>query len=265
MKIKHRRRQRNQVHRLEVLPITLYHQKVSSKLFASLPEEDRYCLLLAGHIHDELNWLQRMAYIATRQQNYGSSVERGGKMMQTTMLVRLLLGKLWEFHECFSPKNSLLRAFVIRYYMPEQKGAGSNKVNEILSAFETERWLRTVRNKHFLHYPKFGDIREALNDSNMEWHFESFHGKNSVNTFYPTSDVLANYSWFKRVNLDEPTLGFEDAIDALIQLTQLTLNGLEVAIAHFIDVHLVHFGDSKQITLSGPRLSSLKLPYFVAV
>lgn len=263
--MKHRRKQWYQNRNSDVRPIKLYHQKVSSALFAALLEEDRYCLLLAGHIHDELNWLQRMAFISTRQQNLGSSVERGGKMMQTTMLVRLLLGKLWEFNEVFSPQNAHLRAFVVKYYKPEEKDAGSNKVREILAAFESQEWLRSARNKHFLHYPKFGDIKDALNDANMEWHFESFHGKNSVNTFYPTADVLANYSWFRRVNVEKPTSGFEDAVDALIGLTRLTLDALEVSIAHFIDVNLVQFRDSKEITLSGPPLRSLRLPYLVAI
>ena len=230
----------------------------------ALTEVDRYCLLVLGHIHDELSWLQRLAFLATRGHQFTDEVERQGGMMQATMLARLLFGKLFEFQILLSPKESPIRQFISEFYQPTEPQAGTTLVEEILMQFENEAWIRVGRNKHFMHYPKLNDVRETLSDPTIEWHLEVFHGEVSSNTFYPTSDVLANYAWFRLVNPDEPMKGLEEALDMLTSITRLTLKALEQSIGYFIDGRLMSLSKNERVRLNVPSIHDQRLRYFLA-
>lgn len=187
--------------------ITLYLQRIPREKFDALSEADRYCLLLLGHIHDEISWLQRMAFAASHRNRRGTDLEKSADLMPTTFLARLLLGKLFEFKKVMAADGSPIRNFISDFWRPGDQAAGSAQVEKILALFREEKWIRIARNKHFLHYPELGDVSETLQDKNIEWHVEIAHGKKSSNTFYPASDVFANYAWFARVNEKEPMAG----------------------------------------------------------
>jgi hypothetical protein len=97
MKQRQRRKQQKSKRSFRSRPITLYYQRISPESCKALTEEHRYCSLVLGHIHDELSWLQRMAFLATRTHQFRNEAERQGVMMQAKMLARLLFGKLFEF------------------------------------------------------------------------------------------------------------------------------------------------------------------------
>lgn len=264
MKQRHRRKLRSSKRSIGNQPITLYRQRIPPSRFKALTEEHQYCLLVLGHIHDELSWLQRMAVLTSRPHQFKNEVERQGGVMQVTMLARLLFGKLFEFQVLLSPQQSPIRRFISEFYRPSEPAASAARVDKILAQFETESWIRVGRNKHFMHYPSLNDVRETLNDPKIEWLLEVFHGKLSSNTFYPTSDVLANYAWFRLVNPDEPMKGLDEALSMLRSITSTTLQTLEQSIGYFIDVRLMPLSENERVRLNVPSIHDQRLPYFVA-
>lgn len=245
--------------------ITLYYQKIAAEKFVALPVETRYCLLVMGHIHDELNWIQRMAFLATREFNFRQQVLRSGQMMQCLMLARLFFGKLLEFSTLLTPQNSPLRTFIAENFRPKDIEAGKSQVNELLGLFEAEKWVRLGRNKHFMHYPTLNDVRATLDDAQIQWDLEIYHGKRSNNTLYPTSDVMANYAWLRLANPEAPMDGLGDALDVLRSMSALSLSTLEQSIGYFVDRNLMPLSENEPIKLNVPNYKDRGLSYFLSL
>ncbi len=243
--------------------ITLFHQIVPKANFDALSDDDKYCFLLLGHIHDEISWLQRMAYAAAKDGPSGNHVEDSAQMMQTTFLARLFLGKIFEFNVVLE-KNNLLKEFLSTHYDPENPAVGKAKVEEIITNFEQNSWIRTARNKHFLHYPSRSDANEILTSPDIAWEVEIYHGKHSSNTFYPTSDVMANLAWFRLVEPNNPIAGLGIALERLQVIARASLDALEVSIGHFINERLVELSNNRQISIKAPEtFADFKLHYFL--
>lgn len=245
--------------------ITLYYQKIPAAKFMALSTELRYCLLVMGHIHDELNWIQRMAFLTTRQPKFRREVQRQGQMMQSLALARLFLAKLLEFWNLLEPAGSPLRAFIADNFHPDHADEGVRRLDELSEHFKAEGWLGTVRNKHFMHYPRLESVRETLEDTQIQWGLEIYHGTRTSNTLYPTSDVLANYAWFRRVNPNSPMDGLGEALDSLTALSRLTLSTLEESIGHFVDRNLMPLNENERIKLNVPSSRGKTLDYFLAL
>lgn len=247
--------------------ITLYYQKIPQERFNALNDDEKYSFLVLGHVHDEISWLQRMAYAASRY-SYSSSpkksdLETSAQTMQATFLTRLLFGKLREF-EVLLDDSTILKDFIKQYFNPEDRSCGEMQIKAIAEAFEKNSWIRTARNKHFLHYPRRNDIEEILNGGIVNWEVKVFHGKKSANTFYPTSDAMANLAWFRLVCPDDPMKGLDIALSELGNIAQLSLKALEISIGHFINEKLMQFSDNQEVSLTvSETIDSLRLPYFV--
>lgn len=243
--------------------ITIYLQRIPREKFDALSETERYCLLLLGHVHDEISWLQRMAFAASRRDGRGTDLERSATMMPAMFLARLLLGKLFEFKKVLEVENSPIPSFIADYWRPSDKAAGSAQIEAILAMYKKEKWIRIARNKHFLHYPELGDVLTTLQDPGIHWDVEIAHGKKSSNTFYPASDVFANYAWLRRVNNKEPMKGLGEALAVLKVAADLTLQTLEQSIGYFVDQRLIKLADNDAIKIQAPSIYDLKLDYFV--
>lgn len=246
--------------------ITLYRQRIPKEKFDSLSEVDRYCFLLLGHVHDEISWLQRMALIASQSGLSDDAAQQSGDMMQMTFLARLLLGKLFEFKRVLSTDSSPLPQFIASSFDPEDEKVGRSRVDEILAYYRKEKWIRVARNKHFLHYPDFTDVIDTIKDPEIDWQVDIYHGKKSANTLFPTSDVMANYAWFRLANPKSPMEGFTEALDTIRELAKLTLGTLEYTLANFVDRRLLDLSDNEEIKLTvRDNLKDLRLSYFICV
>jgi len=245
--------------------ITLHYQKIPTDQFTALPIEQQYCLLVLGHVHDELNWIQRMAFLATRPVRYRREVFRQGQMMQSLMLARLFFAKLLEFSNLIESQNSPVKLFITENYRPGKIDEGKQRVNELLDQFNAEKWIRLARNKHFMHYPSLNDVKATLEDPQIRWDLEIYHGTRSNNTFYPTSDVLANYAWFRLVNPGAPMEGLGDALDLLSAISRLTLSTLEESIGYYVDRNLMPLEQNERIKLNVPSGKGKSLDYFLSL
>lgn len=243
--------------------ITLFQQKIPSEKFKALTTEEKYCFLTLGHIHDEISWLQRMSFISSKSADInGNEIKSTGNLMQAIFLARLLLAKLFEFN-ILMENQSLVPDFIKTYFNPKVANEGSERLKTILELFASEGWIRAARNKHFLHYPKINDVKETIENPDMEWEVEIIHGKKSSNTFYPTSDVMANYAWFKLANPENPMQGFDEALTTIRKLALLTTDTLEKSLGYFTDQKLQKLSDNKKINLLAESIYDSRLNYFL--
>jgi hypothetical protein len=243
--------------------ITLFHQKISSYKFDELTTEEKYCFLTLGHIHNEISWLQRMSYISSKSDDINSNqIKSTGNLMQAIFLAKLLLAKLFEFN-ILMESQTLIPEFIKTYFNPKNS-EGTEKLEAIVKLFSSEEWIRAARNKHFLHYPKLNDVRGTIESPDIVWDLEVIHGKNSSNTFYPTSDVMANYAWYALANPRNPMQGFSEALTTIRELALLTLNTLEQSLGYFTDSKLQDLSDHKKINLFAESIHDSRLNYFLS-
>lgn len=200
-----------------------------------------------GHIQDELSWLQRMTYIASRSEPGSNREKNSASMMQVLLTSRLFLGKLHEFYVVFRDVP-VLRLFVEAHYSTIP-GASTQKVAEIEAAFNSHVWLRTARNQSFLHYPTLGQATPTLEDPNVVWDLEILHGHKTANTLYPTADVFANMHWFKIANPKDGMGGLALALDAAKGLALLVMQTLEQTIGNFVHHNLQDLSSHQVIQL----------------
>jgi hypothetical protein len=106
-----------------------------------------------------------MASIASRAPHKGSDLKGSANMMQTTFLVRLMIGKLHEFNNILGDP---IRGFITRYFDPQSEAVEQATVEQIREVHSIEKWISTARNKHFLHYPKFNDVGDTLLGAEIE-------------------------------------------------------------------------------------------------
>jgi len=244
--------------------ITLFRQDIPVAKFTALSIQDRYCLLLMGHIHDELSWLQRMAYIASRSEPGSSREANSANMMQALLVSRLFLGKLHEFYVVFRDVPAL-RLFVEAHYSTTP-GAGAVKVADIEASFNSHVWLRTARNQSFLHYPTLGQATPTLEDPNVVWDLEIIHGRKTANTMYPTADVFANLHWFKIANPQDAMGGLAGALDAAKGLALLVMQTLEQTIGNFVHRNLQDLSSHEVIRLPvRDSIYDVRIDYFMNV
>jgi hypothetical protein len=150
------------------------------------------------------------------------------------------------------------------YFNPKDKSEGTAKIESILEHHKKKEWIRTARNKHFLHYPNQSDVDELLNDPQLEWDVTVVHGKKSSNTLYPASDVMANYAWFKLANTNKPMEGFDEALETILVLARETLNTLEQSIGFFIEERLINLSDNEEVTMHvSESIHDVRLSYFM--
>jgi hypothetical protein len=242
--------------------ITLFHQKIPSEKFKTLTTEEKYCFLTLGHIHDEISWLQRMSYISSKSSGINrNEIKNTGNLMQAIFLTRLLLAKLFEFN-ILMETQTLIPEFIKTYFNPNNS-EGTERLEAIVKSFSNEEWIRKARNKHFLHYPKINDVRETIENPDIVWDIEIIHGKKSSNTFYPSSDVMANYAWYALANPENPMKGFDEALGTIKELALLTLNTLEQSLGYFTDQKLQKLSDNKKINLLAESIYDSRLNYFL--
>jgi hypothetical protein len=249
----------------KALTVHFHHVSFTQEQFCRLSIEQRYCVLLLGHIQHEISWLQRTVYIASRSGRHESELERAGKVMQGGLLTRLLLGKLNEFRSTVE-STPIIRTFLEEWFNPEDVPSGRNRVADLLNAFESDPWLQRARNQHFLHYPTLGNVRATLEDPNFAWSFDMYAAHSTMNSIYATSDVLANMAWYRLVNQDAPIEGLDRAYDSMASLSGEVIKILEMCIGEFVDRNLGPILEGQKISLTvQSRIDDVRLPFFVAL
>ncbi|MNJ99103.1 hypothetical protein D3C87_168770 [compost metagenome] len=241
------------------------HVEVTQERFLELSVEMRYCVLLLSHIQHEISWLQRMMFIASRAPvNPDDEMEKNGTVMQASLVLRLLLGKLNEFRISVNDTPIIL-TFLQDWCDPDNPAAGAKKVTTLMELFESNHWLRSARNKHFLHYPTLNDVRNTLEDRDFEWRFDMYVANSSMNSLCPTADIMANLAWYKLVDSENAITGLDRAYDSMAKLSRDVIEVLESSLGYFIDRNVSRISEGKTVSMKARVcVNDIKLPFFMS-
>jgi hypothetical protein len=244
--------------------IRLHEQIVSGAVFAVVPDSDQYALLVLGHVFQEISWLQRMLYVARENIASESEIEKDGDAFQLLFLTRLMLGKLKEFDTLLEKEKKIV-TFLVANFDPESPARGTAAVEGIQAKFASNTWIRTGRNKHFLHYPIFNDVKTALGYIDSNWDYKVYHSELSTLTLYKTADAFANLAWFNLADSEDPFRGFNSALDALLFIAGDVLALIELALGHQLSGPLAREGDTKQVVMAVRPFSTQRFDFFCAL
>jgi hypothetical protein len=240
--------------------LKLLRQYAKNGELRKLKPEDLYCLELTGHIQNEISWLQRAAYISSKEKIGKDFHTVAGQVMQTGIILRILIGKVNEVQVVLE-KNKKVRAFLEQWYDVTNNGSGAALINEIEQAFEDNVWIRTGRNKHFLHYPSFNDVAEAMSTDGFQFELEIFHAEKMANTVYASADAFFNLAWFRLVDAD-PFAGFGAALDTVIGITKQLQELMHSATINFIRLNLAT-EESTHYTTAKYALDKFEFPFYL--
>jgi hypothetical protein len=247
------------------MSIGFHHVSFTQEQFSKLSIEQRYCVLLLGHIQHEISWLQRLMYITGRSGRNHTDLENAGQTMQGAIVLRLLLGKLNEFRTKVE-ETKIIRTFLQDWCDPDEPREGAERITRLLALFSSNPWLQSARNRHFLHYPTLGNVRDTLEDENMQWDFEMFAADSTMNSIYPTADVMANLAWCRLVNPEDSLQGLNQAYGSMTELSGEVIQILELAIGHFVDRNLGSVLAGNKISLEVQTdVQDIRLPFFMSV
>jgi hypothetical protein len=206
-----------------------------------------------------------MTFITTKDRDTSNHLESSGRMMQALLVSRLFIAKLYEFSVILRSQKDL-GDFLKRYFCIEDVSKGEEKFGKLMGLFASNSWIQTARNRHFLHYPTLSQVRQTLNDPMIQWEPEVAHGEKGINTFYPTSDVLANYSWFRLANDQEPMDGLKAALEAANEISALCLNLIELSVGNFIHETLISLESNTEMNIwASSALSDIELNFFIGM
>lgn len=257
MKPKQRRKARPIPYRAT---LKLQRHFASNEELRKLKPEDLYCLELAGHIHNELSWLQRATYISSQEKMDRNSPAVAGQVMQTGIILRVLIGKLNEVQVVLE-KNKTMRAFLEKWYDIDNKASGVQLLLELEQAFGSNGWIRTGRNKHFSHYPSFNDVAEAMASDGFQVELEIIHAEKMANTVHASADAFFNLAWFRVVDAD-PIAGFGAALETVIELTKRLQGLLHSVTDNFIRANLA-IEESSHHTTAKYALDKFEFPFYL--
>jgi len=241
--------------------IRVHEQVISGLVFAEVAPANQYALLLLGHVFHEISWLQRMLYIAQKNIDATSPIEKDGQALQLMFLVRLMLGKLIEFDTLLRDEGRI-DSFLTVNFSPESPAEGRTAIDSVRAQFASNDWIRKARNKHFSHYPVFNDVKAALSNVNENWDFRVYYGERSTHTLYATADAFANLAWLNLADSEDPSRGLQKGIDVLLSIAADALLMIERALENYLRGPLAREGDTKQIVLSVRPLSEQRFDFF---
>jgi len=205
-----------------------------------------------------------MLYVARENIAPASEIEKDGDVFQLLFLTRLMLGKLKEFDTLLEKEKKIV-AFLAANFDPDSPTRGAETVKGIQAQFASNDWIRTGRNKHFLHYPIFNDVKDAFGYIDSNWDYKVYHAELSSLTLYKTSDAFANLAWFNRADSQDPFRGFNRALDALLSIAGDVLALIELAVGHQLRGPLAREGDTKEIVMAVRSLSAQRFDFFCAL
>ncbi|MDQ7981907.1 hypothetical protein QYH69_32305 [Paraburkholderia sp. SARCC-3016] len=236
--------------------------------WAELDNETQFAILLLGHIFNEIVTLEKLL-VATHPHDQQTRIERSGSVSQSTLLQRILVGKLYEAKASLSSK--IINRFLKDKCFPHmQEGEGEALLKDFHRSIGACQWLPDARNKHSLHYPTMGVWEPLINGMRVQKEaFKFIMGSRDGDLLYETADNIANMSFFANAGGGDWKSGVDIAFTEIRAISKK----LHELITVSIDAFFTAYGSrklpaSKRLklkqaeTFSTPRLLTFKIPYF---
>lgn len=252
--------------------VEVYRCELTKEKLAAMPASERRVLLLLGHAANEINILNKLLLMSKPPVPFKGDCINKVSVGQCFMILRVLIGKLFEAHLLFG-KRFQGDGHIRVKYMPHLNDEAKKALEYLNDNFGTKSFLGLIRDNLSFHYYDKHDLIEkgfkyTSNDESLEFVFS----KTRANTFYAVSELVVCNAIIKIV--DKRENGAEPyhervsvALDKLMSITTETADNTlilfnqcihDIVERNFLDIQV-----RREIIEGAPPLSQIRIPFFV--
>ena len=173
--------------------------KITDKLLNSMSPEERSFVLLAGHIENEINSLNKVfTWCLSNNDSFDpTELESLANGMQGLFYARLLAGKLNEFWQVL--QSSYFGSQLSRSINPHLNDQSKKSLKYLKGYFGKKNIISTVRNNSAFHYsPEY--FENHWESALGEDHFEFVFGGTVGNNIAFASEIVANTAFLHEID-----------------------------------------------------------------
>lgn len=235
--------------------------------WSDLDSETQFAISLLGHIFNEVMTLQKLM-VASHPYDQQTKIERSGSVCQSTLLQRILVGKLFEAKARVNSRE-VHRFLTTKCFVHLKDGAGAALLKEFNQAISSCDWLSDARNQHSMHYPTLDlwrNVLDQMRDAKEAFNFVI--GSRDGDILYETSDQIANMSFFENSGNGSWKKGVDEAFEDVKGISRKLNNLITISLDAFFSSYGKSKPASKRLRIkkaksfSTPHLLSFKIPYF---
>ncbi|MCI5106350.1 MAG: hypothetical protein MRY76_06540 [Pseudomonadales bacterium] len=173
--------------------------KVTEQLLNTMTSEERSFFLLAGHIENEINSLNKVFTwcLSNSDLHETTEIEKLADGMQGLLYARLLAGKLNEFWQVL--QTSFFGSKLSKNIDPHLNDQSKKSLKYLKSYFGKKNIISNVRNNSAFHYsPEY--FEKHWQDALGEDHFEFVFGGTVGNNVAFASELVANIAFLHEID-----------------------------------------------------------------
>ncbi len=241
--------------------VEMYELHIPLAAVKQLPEGLRYSYYVIGHIFNEIVSLRKLVGFCIpkhEDKRPGRSAPEQGQLM---FFARITASKMWE--AILTLRKKEIQEALRTDIFPKMEN-GSARFHELNKAFNSASWLKPIRDGIGFHYPTFEKWKKHTTPD-AEWVDDIiFLGKQSGNTFYASSDALAQTWMFSQYGASTVQDAVVPLINQLIELLTEIIKFLEDVLNIFVrDILLQKRSKPKFVgKVIAPEHEQLSVPFW---
>lgn len=165
----------------------IHKVSIPKKYLLSLPEKERLFLVYVGTLLNEINILHKMIFLSNREKK--SDIETRAQNCQTSFLLAILTGKLWEAWILIT--NLYLKGTLSREYESHLPDEAKESLENLKKYFGSKgRWFKDIRDKIAFHYDlKTSALLDLIKNAKEEENFDMYLSEYQGNCLYFSSSA----------------------------------------------------------------------------
>jgi hypothetical protein len=192
------------------MDLPLSRLNLSSAKLWDLPDQERYVFALAGHVFNELMFLQKLMIAAVPDKG-AHTFSKDASVGSSMFTLRMVVSKAHEAMQELRKESN--RSIFLDRILSKRDGL-RDQWELVVRRYESLPWLGSIRNQggfHYLSHKQWSlHIDQALCQDGYV-----IVGKTYGTTYFHWNEVVASWPIMKKVNADNPFEGLGLAIDEL--------------------------------------------------
>lgn len=176
----------------------------------SLPDRERYVFALAGHIFNELMFLQKMM-LASVPSGDAHAFTKDASVGSAMFTLRIVISKV---HEAMTELGRAATREIFLASILSRKEGLIEKWNSAIQHYESLPWLPAIRNQGGFHYMSFGQWAPHITEETCQEGYVIV-GKTHGTSYFHWNEIAASLPIMKKIDAEQPLVGLGVAIDEL--------------------------------------------------
>jgi hypothetical protein len=246
--------------------IDVMKMSFSKEDLLKMTKEERGLVFLLGYASNQVNVLWKLIIMATNR-NPTDPIDSKVSAAQTQILVRLMIGLLWEAWRLVEAR--LLSSPIGREYVPLLDIPAGEALDRLKKRFGNANIISTIRTNYAFHHPETDDFEAAFqqaaldNSDDADWNV--YMSRTLLNCFFFGSDFVVSHGIAK-------ALGETDVLEAhkqlLPELGPLSNDLSELTFGVFAAALRKHVGEELTLTVvaklaDAPNIDDVRIPFYI--